>query len=544
MSLVQYSQQAGGTRRRPWVWVVCAVISASVGGWTIFQRWPAWGKPSGDTRTYVKIVPATLDITIRQNGELQSIDNIDINCPVMGQNTIQQIVPEGTFVKKGDVIAVLDSTEHARNLESAQNELEKAQGDVKWAREQLAIQETSNAAALSTAQSDLEVAQINLREYEGGEYPSAKREAERKLEMANIKLKRAEEDFAATKKLFDNNFVTLSEVQKADLDVVTARNEQEKSAADLDELVQYKHAKDLTEKKNKLAQAQNKIEQVKQENASNFSQKQGDLRTKERILELRKVAADRMQKNFDGCTIKAPADGMVLYASSVSMNYYREQPIQVGAKIFQEQMLVRLPDTTKMKAVAMIREARVMKLREMGENVVPADVSIVGVPKPIQGIVTKIGVLPDNSQRYLNPDAKDYPVDIKLDHTPPNLKPGTTADVVIHVGRIENALAAPVASIYSAGEDSYVFVRDTPNPKPVKVTLGESNETSVQILDGISPGAEVLMLEAGEGRELLDLAGIKLAPAKPGDAKKSPTSQPAPAVAQPQTSPPAAPKVG
>jgi hypothetical protein len=250
-----------------------------------------------------------------------------------------------------------------------------------------------------------------------------------------------------------------------------------------------------------------------------------------------------MQKNFDGCTIKAPADGMVLYASSVSMNYFREQPIQVGAKIFQEQMLVRLPDTTKMKAVAMIQEARVMKLRRLGENVVRADVSIVGVPRPIGGVVSKIGVLPDNSQRYLNPDAKDYPVDIKLDQTPPNLKPGTTAEVVIHVERIENALAAPAASIYSAGEDAYVFVRDTPNPRPMKVQLGESNETAVQIVKGIEPGAEVLMLQAGEGQQLLDLAGIKLAPAK-SDAKKSPASQPAPAVAQPQTPPPAAAKVG
>src|SRR5678815_45932 len=134
MSLIGYFGQAGAARRFAGVWVGSAVIAAALGSWVVLKKWPAWSGPVQDKRTYVTVQPMTLDITIRQNGELQSVNNIDINCPVQGQNTIQQIVPEGTNVKKGEVIAVLDSTEHRRNLETAQSELEKAEGDVKWAR--------------------------------------------------------------------------------------------------------------------------------------------------------------------------------------------------------------------------------------------------------------------------------------------------------------------------------------------------------------------------------------------------------------------------
>lgn len=542
MSLIDYSNQAsteaipGAKRSSTWIWISATLLAVALAGVFVLKKWPVWSASSVEKYTYVAVKPATFNITIKQNGELQSVDNIDINCPVAGQNTIQQIVPEGSSVKKGDVIAELDSTEHRRNLESAQLELEKSEGDVKWAREQLAIQQSSNAAALNSAQSDLALAEVNLREYTEGSFPSAKKDAERKLEMANIKLKRTESDFAATKKLFDNNFVTVSEVQKAELEVVTAKNEQEKAASDVTLLTNYTHLKDEAERRNKLTTAQNKVAQVQQENASNFSQKQGDLRTKERQLELRKAAMDRAQKNFDGCTIKAPSDGMVLYASSVNMNYYREQPIQVGAKIFQEQMLIRLPDISKMKTVVMVRESRVMKLRQIGDvTPVRAEVAIVGIPTPIGGVVSKIGVLPDNSNRYMNPDAKDYPVDITLDQTPPNLKPGTSAQVVIYVGRMENVLSVPLASIYSAGDEQYVFVRDTPDPKPVKVKVGEANETSVQIIEGLEAGRDVALLEAGQGRALLDLAGIKVK--SKDDAGGAPTSRPAPAVAQPSANP-------
>jgi hypothetical protein len=49
------------------------------------------------------------------------------------------------------------------------------------------------------------------------------------------------------------------------------------------------------------------------------------------------------------------------------------------------------------------------------------------------------------------------------------------------------------------------------------VKVGESNATHVQILDGLQSGTEVLLLSAGQGRELLEKNGIKV---------EAPTSQP------------------
>jgi hypothetical protein len=46
----------------------------------------------------------------------------------------------------------------------------------------------------------------------------------------------------------------------------------------------------------------------------------------------------------------------------------------------------------------------------------------------------------------------------------------------------------------------------------VKVAIGQVNETHAQIASGVSQGQDVLILQAGQGRDLLEKAGIKVEP--------------------------------
>ena len=89
----------------------------------------------------------------------------------------------------------------------------------------------------------------------------------------------------------------------------------------------------------------------------------------------------------------------------------------------------------------------------------------------------------------------------------------------IYVDRLIGVTAVPLAALYAAGKESYVFVRGANDElRPAKVTIGQANETHVQVLEGISAGQEVLILQSGQGRELLEKAGIKVEPAtKPSD---------------------------
>jgi hypothetical protein len=162
-----------------------------------------------------------------------------------------------------------------------------------------------------------------------------------------------------------------------------------------------------------------------------------------------------------------------------------------------------------MKTVVRIPEAQVAKLRDG----MRARVKIVGVPQSLGATLTKIAVLSDSGQRFFNPDLKEYPVDLTLDETPAGLKPGMGAVAEIYLDHASNVLAVPLAAIYSTGPDSYVFVQQGSEVQPRKVRIGRTNETLAELIgDSIKAGDQALMLQAGQGQDLLDKAGIKSAP--------------------------------
>jgi multidrug efflux pump subunit AcrA (membrane-fusion protein) len=158
-----------------------------------------------------------------------------------------------------------------------------------------------------------------------------------------------------------------------------------------------------------------------------------------------------------------------------------------------------------MKAVVRIGESQVWRLREG----MRAKVSLTN-GAPMDATLAAISVLSDNSQRWWN-DAKEYPVDLTLDHTPAGLKPGMGAKCEILIDRVEAALAVPLPAIYTAGPKSFVFVRGEADDdvRAVEVKLGRINEQYAEVRDGLTNGQQVKILQIGEGQELLARSGIK-----------------------------------
>jgi hypothetical protein len=169
--------------------------------------------------------------------------------------------------------------------------------------------------------------------------------------------------------------------------------------------------------------------------------------------------------------------------------------------------------------VIRVQEGQVSKLRVDDNNPMRATVNIVGFKKPIGASVSKISVLADSSQRWWNPDLKEYPVELILDETPANCKPGLGSQVEVLLERRPKVIGIPLTAIYSQGNQSFVFVR-TPSgePRAVEVRIGATNETHAEVTSGLMLGDEVLLLQPGQGRMLLEKAGIKVAPTtRPGD---------------------------
>jgi multidrug efflux pump subunit AcrA (membrane-fusion protein) len=505
MSLIALPTSA--SNKRKWIFPLAAGLGAAIIALFIYWVFSTATAPGRDDRAdgvFYSVVPIDLEVKIAKDGELQAVNNIDIYCEVEGQTTIQQIVKEGTTVKKGDTLVVLDSSAIKQKFEDTTLELQKAEADLTTAKEMKEIQESQNAANLEGAEVELSLKKLELEQYVEGTYPQDVSNARTELEMARITLKNKEEDLAQTKNLFTKGFVTAADVKKSELEVTTGRNGVTKAETALKVLTGYTHEMDLASKKNAVAQADQKLIRTQRENTSNLAQKVADVQAKTQALTLHTRRLERYKQQLEACTIKSPGDGMVLYGSSNDRNAASQ--ITEGAQVRERQLLMRLPDTSSMKAIIRVQESAVPKL-QLGQR---ASVKIVGVPQPVGAALSKISVLADNNQRWWNPDLKEYPVELTLDQTPANLKPGVGAQTEVFVSHLEGVLAVPMSTIYSVGRESYVFVRQGSETRPQKIEIGQSNETHAQIAKGLSGGEQVLILQMGQGRDLLEKAGIKV----------------------------------
>jgi HlyD family secretion protein len=518
MSLVAIPTSVSSPTRRIPLWLILSVLLGLVGGgYLLYTRIQGGGGGPAFVGNYQPVVTMDLDVRLTKDGELQSVNNIDVVNKVEGLNTIQELVKEGTFVHKGDVLVTLDSSNIQKNYDQSLLDLQAAEASLSAAKEAKDIQEATNVANLQAAEIGVEVANLDVREYIDGVAPQAASEANTKFEMAEIMLKNKEEDLAITRNLFAKGFVTAVDVKKGELDVLTVKNDLKKAETDKKVLLEYTNAKNLATKKSALAQAEQKLELTKKENNANLNKYITALNAAQQTLLLRKQLTAKLKEQLENCTIKAPADGLVVYASSSDRS--GNDPIKEGGTVRLQQVLCRLPDTSSMKAVIRVQEGQVSKLRVDDNNPMRGTVNIVGFKKPIGANVARISVLADSSQRWWNPDLKEYPVDLVLDETPENVKPGLSATVEVLVERRNHVVAVPLTSIYAQGNQSFVFVRGTNgDPRPVEIKLGATNDTHAEVVSGLTEGEDVLLLQPGQGRSLLEKAGVKVQPTtRPGD---------------------------
>lgn len=489
--------------------IALAVLTVGVGGYWLWSSRPGASAVSAASETLFTVTPMRLEIVVNQKGELQAVDNIELISKLEGRATITSIVKEGAYVQKNDVLVQLDSSAIRQSIDDLSLEIQRQDAAVANAREMLAIQESNNAAELEGATVALQLAEVDFQKYVEGTFPQETKSAATKLEMAKIDLANKQDDLAQTKSLFTRGFVTAADVKKSELAVTQAINTVNEATTAMRVLQDYTHRADMAAKQNTVAQAKSRLERVRRQNESMVIQKEADLNSAMQQLSMRQRRMEMLKAQLEACTIRAPEDGMVVYSN----NPDNQSVIQEGAEVRERQPIIRLPDTRQMKVVLKLNESQANRVQPG----MRASISITGLPEPLTGTVGKVSIVPISGNRWSNPDSKDYPAEVMLDYTPSNLKPSTSAETTIMINTIEDALAVRMEAIYSVGSRSFVFVVNGDRIEPREVKVGESSLTHAAIKSGIQSGERVLILEAGQGKKLLEEAGIKVAPAtQPG----------------------------
>jgi HlyD family secretion protein len=443
--------------------VLASGLAAVVGiGGVVVYSVPGMSKPikglfaGGKSDIITTVVQkGTLPITVVEKGSLESSENKDAYCLVEGTTTIIFILPEGTPVKKDQVVCQLDSASLKDQLVNQK------------------ITTKSAEANHENAKLTREVAEIAVVEYTEGIFKQDLATVEGEIKLAESDLSRSEDRLDWARRMYEKGYVSMATKVSEELTLKKARFALEQAQSKKKVLVDYTKGKTIKELQSEVEKARS------------------DELAKKATWELENSKEKKLEKQIFNCEIKAPADGLVVYANDPNRAFGSSQPqIEEGATVRERQKIFSLPDISRMQVNTKVHESQIDKLGRNMKAKIRVDAF---AAETLDGTVTDVAPLPD-STNFFSSDIKVYTTKVKIDVPLSGLKPGMTAEVTILVDRKQDVLTIPVLAVLQYhGKDHVRRKTDDDRFVETEVDLGVSNEKYVEVLKGVAEG-DVLAL--------------------------------------------------
>jgi multidrug efflux pump subunit AcrA (membrane-fusion protein) len=401
---------------------------------------------SGPKLTHT-ITCGDLVVTVTEQGTLESSNNTEIKCKVRGYNTVIWVIEGGTEVKAGDELVRLDT----KRIEDA-----------------VSLQTTNAFTAEATlAQSEAEVAraEIAIPAYLEGTYVSQMKSLERALAIAKRNLRSARKMFDQSKKLFNRAYVTELEVQGNEFTVERAKKELEVVETQIHVLEKY-------------------TKEMRRETLNGNLKAAISKREADRAgLAMDEGRRDLAKKELGYCVIKAKRRGLVIYPSTAE---WKDTPdITEGATVRKDQVLLLMPDLSKMQVKVGIHESIVDRIKPgLAARVTLPDKTLNGKVSSVASVTRPAGWWTGNVVKY------DTIIELP---SVQGLKPGMSAEVEVILARHEDVLTIPVAAVVETAEGDFCWVKTADGPKRRLLGLGDTDDAFVVVKAGLKEGDEVVL---------------------------------------------------
>jgi HlyD family secretion protein len=363
------------------------------------------------------------------------------------------------------------------------------------AQSNLDIRTSETQSARDRAELSVTLANLALEAWREGEVESTREQLKLEKKTAQKDFDRLQDRYEQSKLLADQDFISLDELKQDEIKVIQAEARLRKAQLDEEVYETYTFEQDEALKTSDVEQAEAELKRVLQRNAAELETARANVESKTYALQSQQERLAKFQEQHDLCTVTAPADGWVVYASSLeSGRSWRNngQPPTVGTELRRNDLVIILPDTDQMIATVKVNESH-SGLIEPG---LTATVTSDAMPDTtLEGEVISIGVLAE-SGGWIDRNRRDYTVKIALKGgNELGLKPSMRCKAELFVGHAQDTLYVPVQAVFREGPLAFVYVPVSAGYAQRRVTLGQSSETYVEIVDGVEEGEIVLLRE-------------------------------------------------
>ncbi len=448
------------------------------------------GEKERDLPSYV-LRRGPLTISVTESGTIEAREQVIIKSEVEGKTTIIGLVPEGTRVRKGDLLIELDASKLQDQRSEQDIKVLNAEAAFVRARENLEVVRNKARSDIDKAELDLRFAEEDLKKFREGEFPKKVMEAEAKVALAEEELQRAAERLKWSEVLFGEKYISQTERQADELAANKARLDLELARADLELLNEFTYQRELAQLESDVRQNGMALERTRREASADIVQAEAELRAKKSEYEQQQDKLLKLEQQLARTRITAPAAGMVVYATSAQATWRgNAEPLAEGQEVHERQELIHLPTADSFAAEIKVHESSLKKIT-VG---MPARLTVDALPeRSFAGRVSKIAPLPDAQSVFLNPDLKVFRTRIDIEGESTDLRTGMSCRAEIVIARHDGALFVPVQAVLRVKGTPTVYVRAGGEWQPREVEIGLDNNRMVHVLSGLEEGEEVLL---------------------------------------------------
>lgn len=494
--------------------VVAVVVAGGFGLWKsgVFG---GDGLSYSDSQTpqWEEVRLESIPITVVAEGDLVAKDSTDVVNVIEHRDDerIKRIVEEGIWVEKGEFLYELSAPGLVTDYEDAIAKVREGEAELDEAKANLEIEIQTAESEEAKARLTLELARLAHKQWEKGTHPQTVRDMELAKKTAERELEQAEREMTFSKKLYEQEYISRTELVEDENRLDEAKNAMETALLNIQIYNDYEKVKSEKEVLSDITQADEELGRTITKNKNKLKLLRAKVTSQENELLQRRTQMDELKRMTDAMVVEAPIAGLVLYSSTIGSRRERWYPMRRGAEVRGGWRVMVITNTREMLVNLYVHESRINDI-EPGQKVavtVNARPDEVFIAKVIE---KKNSAMQENSA---NPHLRQYQVIAEM---PPNLgegiRPGMNCSAEIFIREIPQALAVPIQSVHTVGEEHFVYVKAQDNKvRKQAIEIGGASDTLVQIKAGLEAGTRVLLRNPRPGELLRDTPPAQPVPA-------------------------------
>jgi multidrug efflux pump subunit AcrA (membrane-fusion protein) len=495
-------------RSRRLIWSLVLFAGACLAGGWFWSRSHAAHPWSNVETEAARIADMPQQISVR--GELEPSEATDLFCRVKGLSnsqfatTIRWVAEQGTWVKRGDVVILLDDSGFQEELANRRTPLEQARSDWLQAVQNHKIVVSQNQSDIATAELALKIAELDLKKYVEADHEQVRDDILGRLKLAESDVQMAHERVSYAERMARKGFLSESQLRGERARAEALELNSQRIKEELHTLDQYGHRLNVADLEGKLSLARRAVQLAREQARAKEIQADVDRLGKQKIYQKLLNRYHEIEAEAAKCRLVAPHDGMVIYHMSEqtrSGNGGYQAVIAEGEPVRTGQKLVRIAHLRHMVVRTWVHEAFIGHVH--GEADVPSHsrfqkalIRLDAYPDRVfGGHVQRVGAVPWMINGRMD-GTLAFETIISLDEPVDGLHPDMNARVTILMDddAPKNVLTVPVDAILPGiGNHRKLYVMNEEGPEERNVVVGMCNDDMAQIVSGLEPGEEVVV---------------------------------------------------